>query len=204
MKQNYTHLVLVLDKSGSMGHLQQATIEGVNSLVAAQKDIPGTITTSLYTFDGNVQEVKNFDLLTTWNYVPSGSTALLDAVAEAITKEGERLSAKAEQDRPDRVVFVIITDGEENTSKVAKLEDVKNTVKHQQDIYKWQFVFLGANIDAFAAGSKMNFAAVNSRQFVATPDGVRAAYCTTSQSLGSYRTGVTKTVDMTGPDAVNP
>ena len=205
MKKDYTHLVLVIDKSGSMASLQDATIEGVNSLVADQKKLPGTLTTSLYTFDGVVREVSLFETLTKMNYCPSGSTALLDAVMQAINKEGERLAAKAEQDRPDKVVVVIVTDGEENASRTAKIEEVKNLVAMQQDIYKWQFVFLGANIDAFATGASLSFSPMSTRNFVASAEGLKAAYSCTSSSLGSYRSGATDAVNLTvDPTKTNP
>lgn len=198
MKANYTHLILVLDASGSMGHLQDATIEGINSLVEKQKAEPGELTTALYTFNQSVNEVKKFETLNRTNYSPSGSTALLDAVSIAIQNEGAFLAAKPEQDRPDKVVVVVDTDGEENASIKFKLEDVQRFVKTQQEQYNWQFVFLGANIDAFAAGANFGVLSQSTMQYNPTANGVFVKYAAVTASLASYRSGATSCVNLTG------
>lgn len=197
MKQNYTHLILVLDASGSMGHLQDATIEGINSLVEKQKAEPGELSTALYTFNQQVKEVQKFETLNRANYSPIGSTALLDAVCIAIHAEGKVLAAKREEDRPDKVIVVIDTDGEENASHQFKLEDLQNLVKVQQEQYNWQFVFLGANIDAFATGSMYGFIHNSTMQYDPSANGVFTKYATVMGSMSAYRSGVTASVDLT-------
>lgn len=197
MKENYTHLILVLDASGSMGHLQDATIEGINALVEKQKAEPGELSTALYTFNQEVREVRKFETLHRLNYSPSGSTALLDAVCIAINNEGKMLAALREECRPDKVVVVIDTDGEENASHTFKLEDLQNLVKVQQSQYNWQFVFLGANIDAFAAGSTYGVSSFSTMQYDPTANGVFVKYAAVTSSLASYRSGATASVDLT-------
>ena len=197
MKTNYTHLILVLDASGSMLHLQDATIEGINSLVEKQQAEPGELTTALYTFNQGVREVQKFETLNRMNYCPSGSTALLDAVCIAIHNEGKTLAAKKEADRPDKVVVVVDTDGEENASSRYKLEDLQALVEQQKAQYNWQFVFLGANIDAFAEGSKYGFALNSTMQYDPTANGVFTKYAAVMTSVASYRSGVTASVDLT-------
>lgn len=196
MKKNYTHMVLVLDASGSMSGIQAATIEGVNSLVAKQKADPGDFTTAVYLFSSAVKEVETFTELNTQNYYTIGSTALLDALGSAITNEGKRLAALQEHERPDKVVVVVVTDGEENASHTYTLLQIKNMVKEQQDTYKWQFVFLGANIDAFSAGASLNFATGSTLQYTPTGQSVRSAYAGLSESLTSYKAGATAAVDL--------
>lgn len=197
MKKSYTHLILVIDASGSMAHLQDATIEGINALVEKQKAEPGTLTTSLYTFNHTVKEVMAFETLNRSNYCPSGSTALLDAVCMAIKGEGKVLAARREADRPDKVIVVIDTDGEENASTQYKLEDLQAMVELQKTQFNWQFVFLGANIDAFAVGSNYGFVAYSTMQYDPTANGVFEKYATVDRSLASYRSGVTSAVDLT-------
>lgn len=196
MKQNYTHLILILDESGSMGTIQNATIEGVNALVQKQKAEPGDFTTAVYTFDDATKEVSAFTALNKDNYDPSGSTALLDAFCQAVDQEGKRLAALKESERPDKVVVVVVTDGEENSSRKFKIEDVRQRVTQQETAYKWQFVFLGANIDAFATGSTYNFATNNTYQFQPTVRGVQMSYSAVSTTLSSYRSGATYAMDI--------
>lgn len=189
MKLNYTHLILILDASSSMGHLQGATIEGVNTLVAEQKALPGDFTTALYQFASEVSEVQAFNTLTKHNYIPSGMTALLDAVGTAIQNEGRKLALLQESQRPDKVVVVVVTDGEENASKEFKIEAIKNMVSTQQDVYKWQFVFLGANIDAFAAGASYGISPTNAMNYDPSQKGVLYSYACVTDTLSAYRGG---------------
>jgi len=201
MKANYTHLILVLDASGSMGHLQDATIEGINALVEKQKAEPGELSTALYTFNQEVKEVRKFETLNRLNYSPSGSTALLDAVCIAINNEGKMLAALREECRPDKVVVVVDTDGQENASSQYKLEDLQNLVKVQQSQFNWQFVFLGANIDAFKEGANYGFVASSTMQYDPSANGVFVKYAAVTDSLASYRSGVTSSVDLTNKTA---
>lgn len=196
MKQNYTHMILILDESGSMDDLQDATIEGVNSLVSKQKQDPGDFTTSLYKFNNSVSNHDTFIELNKMLYCPCGSTALFDAVCTAVDKEGEMLRKKPESERPDKVIVVIVTDGQENASRYFKIEDVKSRVKTQEEKYNWQFVFLGANIDAFSTGNSYGITTRSTMQWTPTADGVLSAYNSVSESMTLYKAGVMNCVDL--------
>jgi uncharacterized protein YegL len=154
----YRHIVLVIDRSGSMEPVKHDTEGGVKTFIEEQRQVPGRTTISLYQFDTEHDEVASFadvqhDLA--WHLVPRGGTALLDAVGFAVTKTGERLAAMDEDARPGEVVVLIATDGEENSSREYTLPQVKDMITAQQDTYGWKFVFIGANQDAFAAGGGM-------------------------------------------------
>jgi uncharacterized protein YegL len=196
MKKNYTHIVLVLDESGSMLNLTNDTIGGVNGMLEEQAAQPGELTTAMYTFNHKVKEVKDFTKLSNENYRPAGSTALLDAVCTAIKNEGRRLATKCEDERPDRVVIVIVTDGEENSSTEFKLSDVKDQIELQKTTYQWEFVFLGANINAFQEGNKYGIANHSTYQFTPNANSVNIMYKSLSSSMSSYRSGVTASVNM--------
>ena len=122
MRQNYTHLVLVLDASGSMGKLTSDTIGSFNSFLSDQKALPDEATFTLCTFNDDTKLVHHFEKLasvpdlTNKTYKPNGSTALLDAMGSTIDSVGEKLSSMPESERPSKVLFMVITDGEENVS----------------------------------------------------------------------------------------
>ena len=166
--KNATHLIIVLDESGSMVGLTKATIEGVNALVAWQKAEPGDFTTALYKFSTTAKEVTSFEALSHENYSPEGGTALFDALCLAITQEGQRLAGMKESNRPDKVVVLVVTDGQENSSLISKIHDVKADVARQRSVYSWEFVFLGANIDAFSTGDLYGFARNSTMQYDCT------------------------------------
>ncbi len=189
MKQNYTHMILILDESGSMGNLQDATIEGINSLVEKQKQDPGDFTSSLYKFNQHVTKVGTFSHLDRTTYNPMGTTSLFDAVCEAIDTEGKLLEEKPEAERPDKVVVVIVTDGHENSSRKNSLFQVQDRIDLQQKTYNWKFVFLGANIDAFTASASYGIPARTTMQWTPTYDGVKSMYSQVSSTMTLYKAG---------------
>ena len=147
-----THITMVLDRSGSMGKIASDAEPAVNKFVEDQKKVVGKCTFTLVQFDNkyeipyngvDIQEVKEIKLR------PRSMTALLDAVGRAINETGEFLDKMKEEDRPDKVIVVIMTDGLENASCEFKKGQVNGMVKHQQEVYNWEFVYLGANQDAF-------------------------------------------------------
>lgn len=197
MRKNYTHLIIILDKSGSMSSQAGDTIGGVNRLVAEQKALPGGFTASLYQFNESLEEVQNFTELNTANYQPAGATALIDAACQVIDREGAELATLPEKNRPDKVVVLIVTDGYENASKKFKKVDLQERRRIQADIYKWQFVFLGANIDAFAEASSYGISTRNAYQFTMDSAGIKTSYSVASSALSNYRAGATADVDLT-------
>lgn len=156
-KPNFTEIIMVLDRSGSMSSVLHDTIGGFNSFLKEQKQCVGEARLTLVQFDTIYEIVHDGRLigdvpeLTEQTYIPRGMTALLDAVGRCINTVGDRLSKTPEHLRPSLVVFVILTDGEENSSQEFKLEQVRDMIKHQTEKYNWQFVFLGADQSSFQA-----------------------------------------------------
>lgn len=162
MRSDLTDVTVVVDRSGSMQSCKEEAEGGLNAFVQAQREQPGECLYSLVQFDTEyefvhrgvpIREVPAFTL------VPRGMTALLDAVGRAINETGERLAAMPEPERPGLVVFVILTDGQENSSSEFTREQIKAMIEHQQNVYGWQFTFLGANQDAFAAAGSIGIPA---------------------------------------------
>ena len=193
MKQNYTHISVVLDRSGSMASVVDDTIGGFNSFLEEQKKVEGLGTLTLVQFDNVYEVVNNFiDLkqirpLTRETFQPRGSTALLDAIGRTINETGRRLGELAERERPDKVVFVILTDGEENSSREFNNQQINDSITHQRDVYKWEFVFLGANQDAISTASQMGISTQNAMTYAANSAGTQAAFSAVSRNLAGYR-----------------
>lgn len=204
MKQGYAHIAIVLDRSGSMDAIRADTIGGFNAFIEEQKKVPGEATLTLTQFDHEYEVVKDFivladmPLLNEKTYVPRGMTALLDAIGRTIVTVGEKLDAMDEEGRPDKVIFVILTDGYENNSKEYKKAKIAEMVKHQTKTYDWQFVFLGANMDAIHEGAGMGMAAGQSMTY--DPNNIQAAFNVTGQNVSAYRTGVRDNLSYTDKD----
>ena len=161
MRTDLTDITMVIDRSGSMQSIQSDAEGGINSFIEQQKQEPGEANVTLVQFDSEYEFVHSgvpLRQVPAFKLVPRGSTALLDAVGRAINETGARLAAMDEAQRPGLVVFVIVTDGEENSSREFTRDQIRKMVEHQQSAYKWQFTFLAANQDAFAAGGSMGIA----------------------------------------------
>ena len=161
MRTDLTDITMVIDRSGSMQSIQSDAEGGINSFIEQQKQEPGEANLTLVQFDTEYEFVHSgvpIQQVPAFKLVPRGSTALLDAVGRAINETGARLAATDESQRPGLVVFVIVTDGEENSSHEFTRYQIRMMVEHQQSAYNWQFTFLAANQDAFAAGGSMGIA----------------------------------------------
>lgn len=193
MKENFTSINVIIDKSGSMSSLTHDTIGSFNSFLKEQKAVPGEAAFTLCTFHTQYDLVHDFIKLNdvpdldTETYCPGGGTALLDAMGATINSVGAKLAAMPEEERPSKVIFLVITDGEENSSKEFTKEQIKNMVEHQTNVYKWQFVFMGANVDAFGEGTSLGFSGSNSVSYDATRGGTKSLYKNISDSMTSYR-----------------
>lgn len=181
MQTNLTEIISLLDRSGSMGGLEEDTIRGYNDFVEKQSRMDGEaiITTVLFDdkyevlWDGiDIKEAK----ITEKEYFVRGYTALLDAVGKTIIEVGARLSKTEEGDRPDKVIFVIITDGKENASREFTYEKVNALIKHQKDKYNWEFVFFGSNIDVEKEAENLGIPSKNTYRYVATKAGLNDMY----------------------------
>ena len=202
MRENLTEMVFVLDRSGSMSGLAADTIGGFNELIEKQKKIEGDayVTTVLFDHEYEVLHdhvaLKEVAPLTDKEYFARGSTALLDAVGRTIDSVGARLAAAPEEERPEHVVFVITTDGMENASREYTAKQVREMVEHQQQKYSWQFVFLGANMDAVSEARNLGISAKYAADFTPSHSGVRKMYSMALDSVMSdKRTGVSLSAD---------
>ena len=193
MKKNLTEMVFLLDRSGSMGHLTNDTIGGFNSMIEQQKKEDGEAYVTTVLFNDrhvtlhdhiNIQEIQP---MTHLDYMAYGMTALLDAVGTTINSIGERLANTPEEERPEKVIFVITTDGYENDSREFTRDKIKEMIEHQQNKYSWVFMFLGANMDAVAEAGKYGINSAFSKTYTASDIGTDALYCCTSKAISNLR-----------------
>ena len=189
--KNYTDINIIVDRSGSMSSIAADMLGGLRTFIQTQKDRKDKAKVSFYLFDDQYDTIfKEKDLENVqdsdFTLVPRGWTALVDAVGRTINSVGERLSLLKEEDRPNRVLFLIITDGADNRSFEFKLAKVKEMVQHQRDVYAWDFVFLGANIDAFATGGGLGIVGASTANFEASRKGVNEAFSGLTASYASY------------------
>lgn len=203
MDNNLTDITVLLDRTGSMENMVTEVIGGYNSFVKDQRTGQGKAVITLIQFDSMNQhevvyeavDVKKAKLLDKTTYVPRAATPLRDALGSAIVSTGERLESMPEAARPSKVVFVVFTDGLENCSKEYTQQQIKDMVDHQTNVYNWQFVFMGAKIDAFAQGADLSFAAMNTLQVGDGEVAMAASFAATSSNVKSYRsTGDTRTL----------
>lgn len=187
-----TYIAVLLDRSGSMNSVKDDTIGGFNQFLGEQKAAGDNALLSLVQFDtGGIdivhesKPIKDVPELNSETYQPRGGTPLLDALGKTICSTGDALKAIPEANRPDKVVFVVITDGQENASKEYTKTRVKDMIDHQSGVYKWQFIYLGANQDAFAEAGSLGINLANAANYVgvATAD----AFAVASSNVGSYR-----------------
>ena len=192
--KDYTHICIVLDASGSMEVIESDTKGSFNSFIKEQKEAEGKTVFDLYQFSDEVKRiVEHVDLATFDNdlmskYKCSGCTALNDAVCTAIDTLGQEFARMKEEDRPEHVMFVIITDGMENASRKFSSEDVRKRIKEHTDVYKWDFQYLAANQDAFASGELLGVSHDNCVTWHASKDGISIA-CSKMASFAKYVRG---------------
>lgn len=188
---NLTHITVVLDRSGSMQSIDKDAVGGFNAFVDDQKTQPGEATMTLIRFDDSYEvdyvdkPVKDVPHLTTVG--PRGGTAMNDAIGRSIAQLGASLQKLPEDKRPGRVIFVIITDGDENSSKEYTRQQVKQMVEHQTQKYNWQFTFLAANQDGVLAGQGIGVSAGLSATFAG--NNAPIAFMAASSLVRSYRAG---------------
>jgi hypothetical protein len=186
-------IISIIDNSGSMSHLINDTIGGYNSFIKEQKNTFGeNISASLVLFNDRYEtiysglKINKVPLLTESVYKTMGSTALIDTVCDVIDKTGDRLSKMNENERPDKVIVCILTDGEENASKEYTTSQLKEKIQHQRDKYNWEFVFLGANQDSFSVAESYGIAKGMTSNFKADSRGISDAYSTISCCVSNY------------------
>jgi von Willebrand factor type A domain len=194
MKADLTQITIVLDRSGSMSTVRDATILGFNEFVDGQREAPGEANVTLIQFDTENahevvfdQDVKGVPKLAVETYVPRGGTPLHDALGRTITELGSKIGKMSEGDRPGKVVIVTMTDGLENSSREYTASRIAEMIKHQREVYKWEFIFLGANQDAILTGERLNIPSAQSVTYDHTRTGTGKVMASTSANVAAYR-----------------
>lgn len=195
MKKNLTEVVFILDRSGSMRGLEKDTIGGFNSMIERQKAAEGEVLISTVLFDTRCDviydrvDVQKIEPMTEKQYFVRGCTALLDAIGGAIHHIGNVHKYAREEDRPEHTMFIITTDGMENASRRYSSDEVKAMIQRQKEKYGWEFLFLGANIDAVETARKMGIGADRAANYCADGEGVRLNYAQLSETICAVRCG---------------
>ena len=193
MKKNLTELVFILDRSGSMAGLEGDTIGGFNAMIEKQKREPGEALVSTVLFDNETQVIHDrlpldrVSMMTEKEYFVRGCTALLDAVGGAIHHIGNIHKYAREEDRPEKTLVVITTDGMENASRRYDYDKVKRMIRRQKEKYGWEFLFLGANIDAAREAARFGIDADRAANYHADPVGTGVIYEAVNETVCSFR-----------------
>lgn len=193
MNKNLTELVFILDRSGSMSGLESDTVGGFNSMLQKQRAVDGEcrITTVLFNHSCKLLhdriDIRAVNPMTDKEYQVGGSTALIDAIGMTINKIVNVRKSTADEYRAEKVMFVIITDGEENSSREYSAEKVKAMIEREKEKYGWEFVFLGANIDAVQTAGRFGISADRAVDYVPDSEGTTLNFEMMSEAVAQYR-----------------
>ena len=193
MKKNLTEIVFILDRSGSMAGLEDDTIGGFNAMIRKQKGEAGEAYVSTVLFDNRTEvihdrvDIRKVAPMTRKEYYVRGCTALLDAVGKAIHHIGNVHKYAREEDRPEKTVFVITTDGMENASREYSYERVRKMIEHEKEKHGWEFLFLGANIDAAREAARFGITEDRAANYHADRQGTAVIYEAMSEAVCSVR-----------------
>jgi len=196
MKKNLTEIIFILDESGSMYSLKKDTIGGFNSLIEKQKNEDGEafVSTVMFSTESRVVHdrvpLDKINELTENDYCPNGGTALLDAVGSAIHHIGNIHKYARDEDRPEHTLFIITTDGMENASRNYNHKKIKQMIERQKNKYGWEFIFLGANIDAAETAEGMGISRETAVDYMADSRGTGVLYNALSAAVTNARAGV--------------
>lgn len=193
MKKNLTELVFILDRSGSMEGLERDTIGGFNAMIEKQKKTPGEAFVSTILFDDRTEvlhdrvKIGEVQPITDKEYYVRGCTALLDAVGGAIHHIGNIHKYARSEDVPEHTLFVITTDGMENASRRYSAQRVKEMIQRQKERYSWEFLFLGANIDAVETAGSLGITPDRAVNYHCDSAGTRLNYEVVSDAVAAVR-----------------
>ena len=207
MKKGLTELVFVLDRSGSMGGLESDTIGGFNSVLTKQKAEMGEANITTVLFDDKYELLHDrFNLhkikpITEKEYYVRGTTALLDAIGKTIHKMGNIQKYAADDERAEKVMFVIITDGMENASVEYSYDQIKKMIKRQKKKYGWEFIFLGANFDAMETAGRFGIGKDRAANYHADSEGTMLNYEVISETVSMVRSK--RTIDDQWKDRID-
>ena len=193
MKKNLTELVFILDKSGSMSGLEKDTIGGFNSMLDQQRKVDGECVITTVLFDNRYEllhdriDIRAVQPITGKEYFVGGSTALLDAIGKTIHKIGTVQKNTTEEYRAEKVMFLIITDGEENASRCYSSMQIRQMIQRQKERYGWEFIFLGANIDAVETAGRFGIDADRAVDYVPDGEGTELNFRMMSETVATFR-----------------
>ena len=193
MKKNLTEIVFIMDRSGSMAGLEDDTIGGFNAMIEKQRKEAGEALVSTVLFDHETEvihdrvDIRRIEPITRKEYYVRGSTALLDAVGGAIHHIGNVHKYAREEDRPEKTLFVITTDGMENASHKYSYARLKAMIERQKEKHGWEFLFLGANIDAAREAARFGIGADRAANYHADSEGTNVIYETVSEAITQVR-----------------
>lgn len=193
MMKNLTEIVFILDRSGSMAGLEDDTIGGFNAMIEKQKNEEGEAYVSTILFDNYIEvihdrvDIRKVRPMTRRDYYVRGCTALLDAVGRTIRHIGNVHKYAREEDRPEKTLFVITTDGMENASREYSYERVRRMIEHEKEKYGWEFIFLGANIDAAREAARFGITEDRAVNYHADSVGTAVIYEAVSEAVCNVR-----------------
>lgn len=194
MKKDLVEMVFILDRSGSMGGLEKETINGFNSMIEKQREVKKDALISTVLFDNQFEvlhnrvDLKEVKLLTSKDYYVRGTTALLDAIGRSIRKIVSIYRKMDAEEKPEKTIFVITTDGMENSSMEFTYDDIKKTIEFQKQKFDWEFIFLGANIDAINTASRFGISSDRAANYRADKRGTSIHYEAIADALMEFRT----------------
>jgi Mg-chelatase subunit ChlD len=195
MKADYTHISIILDRTGSMENIRDDTIGGFNTFLKDQKSQADIATLTLVQFDTydpyevihKFESIQEIPELTRETFVPRAGTPLLDAIGRGINDLEQSLSQMKESQRPLKVVFLIITDGQENSSREFRKEQIAKMIQQKQEQDKWQFVFLSADLNAINDAQEYGISRKSSMAFDKNVVGTASAWLSSSERISDYR-----------------
>lgn len=202
MKKDYTHIVLIVDRSGSMEKRRASTISAINEYLGGQRSVEGTATLTLNTFSHTFDRVHDFVNLsevadlTEANYAPKGTTALYDAIGHTFAEVGAKLAAMPEEERPEKVMVAIFTDGVENASRFFSGATIKTTLTHQREKYSWEVAFMGADEASIKEAENLGVPISATLRYDASDAGTRFAFQSFNTASARYRTGKTASLNL--------
>jgi len=193
MIKDYVEMVFILDRSGSMRGLEKETIDGYNRMMSKQKEVDGEALVSTVLFDHQFevlhqrQNIQEIPKITEKEYYVRGSTALLDAIGRSIQKIAY-VQSRLEVETPKKTVFVITTDGQENASIEFSDKQIKQMIEYHKERFNWEFIFLGANIDAVKTAVRYGIDQNRAASYHADKEGTRLNYDVLEKTIHKFRT----------------
>lgn len=212
MSREYTHIAVILDRTGSMEEIRDDTIGGFNAFLKAQKSVPGLATLTLVQFDSQdpyeiihrFEPIEGVHELNRETYVPRASTPLLDAIGRGIIDLEDCLKCFKRDMRPSKVIFVVVTDGQENSSCEFTKDRIKKMIKDKEERERWQFVFLSADLDAFDDAMSVGFRMKSALMYEKNQEGCDAAWESLSKQAIAYRACLAPNVSFDESDRKHP